>query len=379
MKKSTLLTFCWLVIGCLSGCCGREAAAEGFVLGTYTVESLIGEAELASPDYGKFRFIYFMAVPQDWMKQDFGMPQESIDRMADRFDYARAGGNMPLVPRLIAQAHACGCSVLLSLGGQQEFVPFLEHPERLAGLARYLVRLVERNDYDGVDIDWEYTIDPKLHAGLMESLRAGLDELSRRNGRTYYVTTALSFDRTYDRPLAERLSAAVDWINLMTYDLGEGIWGLTPSHNTPMGRIRAGLAERWSVFDKRKLCLGLANYGFRYEGLKPGETSELALYHHGSYITYRDFRGWEQRGWTQEYDPAEEVSYYFSPDRSQFVTMDSPESIMAKVRWIVQNGYRGVFWWEYHHDYERPDATYPAGRHYLIDLVDDYLKTECNQ
>ncbi len=379
MKTSILLALCWLAATCFTGCRGGATGGGEFVHGTYTVESLLGEEELAHPDYGKFRFMYLMAAPQDWMKLDFGMPQDSIDRAADRFDYARAGGNMPLVPRMIDEAHARGCSVLLSLGGQLEFVPFVEHPERFANFARYLVRLVERHDYDGVDIDWEYTIDLKLHAGLMEELRRGLDELSRRNGRTYYLTTALAIAHSYDRPLADRLSAAVDWINVMSYDMGDGIWGLTPSHNTPMGRIRTDLEKRWSVFDKRKLCLGLANYGFRYEGLAPGETSDRALHYNGSYITYRDFRDWAAKGWTEEYDPAEEVSYYFSPDRKAFVTMDSPETILNKVRWFAQNGYRGVFWWEYHHDYERPDEEYPAGRHYLIDLVADYLENHVNQ
>lgn len=132
-----------------------------------------------------------------------------------------------------------------------------------------MVRLVEKNGYDGIDMDWEITLDKELHARMMALLRERFDELSERTGRYYYLTTALSIDHEYDRALADRLAGAVDWINIMSYDMCDGVWGSTPSHNTSMERMRSKL-EHWKVFDKRKLCLGLANYGFYYKGLKPG-------------------------------------------------------------------------------------------------------------
>ena len=49
----------------------------------------------------------------------------------------------------------------------------------------------------------------------------------------------------------------------MSFDMCDGVWGSTPSHNTSMERMRSKL-EHWKVFYKRKLCLGLANYGFYY-------------------------------------------------------------------------------------------------------------------
>ena len=78
-------------------------------------------------------------------------------------------------------------------------------------------------------------------------------------------------------------------------------------------------------------------------------------------------------GWTEEYDPAAEVSYYFSPDRTEFVTIDNPSSIRSKIEWIKACGYLGAFWWEFHHDYVAPGAENPQGSHYLIDIVTRYL------
>ena len=152
----------------------------------------------------------------------------------------------------------------------------------------------------------------------------------------------------------------------------DGVWGSTPSHNTSMERMRSKL-EHWKVFDKRKLCLGLANYGFYYKGLKPGQKADGSLRDYGSYITYKEFLPRLANGWTEEYDPAAEVSYYFSPDRTEFVTIDNPSSIRSKIEWIKAGGYLGAFWWEFHHDYVAPGAENPQGSHYLIDIVTRYL------
>lgn len=342
-----------------------------FIHAAYSVESLLSREELSNPGYDVFHFIYLMATP-DWKGLDFDRPQEVVDSYADGFDYRKQGGNMPLVPLMIEKAHDSNTKILLCFGGQQEFVPFLENPDRISKFVGYMVRLVENNGYDGIDIDWEITLDKELHARMMRELRDSLDALSKRTGKYYYLTTALSIDHVYDRALADKLAGTVDWINIMSYDMCDGVWGSTPSHNTSMERMRSKL-EHWNVFDRKKLCLGLANYGFYYKGLKPGRKADGPLRNYGSYITYKEFLPKLADGWTEEYDPAAEVSYYFSPDRGEFVTIDSPASIRSKIEWIVASGYRGAFWWEFHHDYVAPGAGNPAGSHYLIDIVTKYL------
>lgn len=368
MKKFALL-ITPLLFGGWSEAPGPEI--PDFIHAAYSVESLLSREELAAPDYDTFRFLYLMATP-DWKTIDFDQPQESINDFADRFDYSRQEGNMPLVPQMIARAHESDTKILLSFGGQKEFLPFVERPERIGRFTEYMVRLVDKNDYDGIDIDWEITLDKEIHAGMMNDLRRRLDSLARRNGRYYYLTTALSIDHVYERQLADSLARAVDWINIMSYDMCDGIWGGTPSHNTSMEVMRSRF-EHWNVFAKRQLCLGLANYGFYYKGLKPGQRADCSLSHYGSYITYKKFLPLLDAGWTEEYDPVAEVSYYFSPDGNEFVTIDNPSSILNKIRWITANGYRGVFWWEFHHDYLPPTAENPRGSHYLIDVVTKYL------
>lgn len=371
MKKFALLVVSLFAAG--SALYARKPAPviPDFIHAAYSVESLLSEAELTNPGYDAFQFIYLMATPE-WAGLDFDRPQDAVDAYATQFDYLKQGGKMALAPSMIEKAHAAGARILLCFGGQQEFLPLLENPDRIAKFVGYMVRLVEKNGYDGIDMDWEITLDKELHARMMALLRERFDELSERTVRYYYLTTALSIDHEYDRALADRLAGAVDWINIMSYDMCDGVWGSTPSHNTSMERMRSKL-EHWKVFDKRKLCLGLANYGFYYKGLKPGQKADGPLRDYGSYITYKEFLPRLANGWTEEYDPAAEVSYYFSPDRTEFVTIDNPSSIRSKIEWIKAGGYLGAFWWEFHHDYVAPGAENPQGSHYLIDIVTRYL------
>lgn len=355
--------------------CGAARTAEqlpAFIHGTYHTEQLLTSIELSNPGYEDFDFIYHMGMP-DWTALDFDCPRDSAIAYADRFDYAQGERNMPLVPQMISKAHEAGARVLLCLGGQQEFVPFVQKPQMLETLADYLVRLVENNDFDGVDIDWEITLDKPLYVNMMENLRRNLDELSAKNGRTYYLTSALSIDHVFDKGQADRLMACLDWVNIMSYDMCAGIWATTPSHNTSMAVLKEKL-RNWTNFTRDKICLGLANYGFYYIDRQPGEPAPGPLRDYGgSYITYKKFFPLLSQGWTEEYDPEAQVSYYFSPDHKDFVTMENPESMRTKIEWIYAQNFRGVFWWEFHHDYTHPKGDGSRGAHALIDVVTEYL------
>lgn len=63
----------------------------------------------------------------------------------------------------------------------------------------------------------------------------------------YTITTALHSWQIYDKELADKLVANVDWINIMTYDMGGGIWGNIPKHNTPLDKIKKELAALGSI------------------------------------------------------------------------------------------------------------------------------------
>ncbi|MEB3374914.1 glycosyl hydrolase family 18 protein [Bacteroides sp. CR5/BHMF/2] len=94
---------------------------------------------------------------------------------------------------------------------------------------------------------------------------------------------------------------------------------------------------------------------------------------YGEYFSYNDMLPLLQEGWTEEYDNKANVSYYFSPDKSAFVTMENPATILTKIQWIMEEKYKGVFWWEFNYDAIQPASQTGKIRHHLIDVVSHYL------
>lgn len=260
--------------------------------------------------------------------------------------------------------------MLLCVQGSErgDFAAVAASDARRACFTRTLAAFVKKYDYDGIDIDWEKNVDCANHVRLMADMRQALNAVARP-GRHLYLTTALQIYRAFSPAQARQLCASVDWINLMTYDMGGGYWGHAATHNTPLDGIKNTISSKWSVFPPDKLCIGLASYGYLYRGLLPRQTSSVPLRQKGRSIPYTELPKLLAAGWKESFDPAAEASYYFSPDRHAFATIDNPNSIKRKLTWISASRFRGVFWWEYHLDYVPSGGNSAGPRHLLIDQV----------
>lgn len=370
MKKSILLAIA--AIMALSACSTHQRPLPEFVHGCYSVKTLLTDEELSCPQYDDYDFMYLMALPE-WWKFDFDCSREEARAFAESFDYAQADSNMARVPKMIQKCHEEGVKILLCCNGGEIFVPFMEKPSMLETLADYLVRMVELWDYDGIDMDWEVYFNKEQHVDLVTDLRAQLDSLSKVTGKDYYTTSALSIDHYYDEELAAKLAACHDWINIMSYDMGGGIWYSKATHNTPLDSLEYKMTNNYRNVPNDKICIGLASYGFYYKGVQPNVDIHESLVNYGRYITYREFQPWLDEGWTEEFDPIAQTSYFFSPDRNEFVTMETKATMYTKIKWVTEQKYRGIFWWEYHHDYLRPAGDGTPGEHPLVDVVSEYL------
>lgn len=198
--------------------------------------------------------------------------------------------------------------------------------------------------------------------------REKLNVLESRKNRKMYLTTALHSWQRYSKELAEKVSRSLDWINIMTYDMGGGIWGNVPTHNTPLDRIITDL-KAWEMFDKSKLCIGLANYGFFYKGIKPGQKIEGKLDKYGRYIGYNEAMAVFSSDWKEVKDPQAKVSYFINEKQQEFITLETKETIRTKAEWVKENGFRGAFWWEFSYDEILPDSKDGKIRHHLIDEI----------
>lgn len=273
-------------------------------------------------------------------------------------------GEKYLYPELNKAAHAAGRKVLVSLGGGgggksvDGFPPVAANPALRALFIRNLLDFCEKNEYDGVDFDWEYPKNAKErsdHATLVEELRAA----AVKRGKPFLITMAntgrMDSDSVFD---LRRLNKSLDWFNVMTYDF-HGLWSREAGHNSPLysvvptynGQGESCYTDIYRLIREmgippEKLLLGLPFYGFELKASQIG-----APCHGGRYIGYNDaVRMWAEGGWDYCWDTVSLVPYMLQRSREHVITFDNPESITIKCDFARVQGLGGVMIWALGYD-----------------------------
>lgn len=339
-----------------------------FLNTTYSVAGrFTSEESVSAENLKEYDFVYCMAGPS-WKVEDFDGSQDEINRIyVENFDYEEVYGNDYML-RYIDNIHKNGGRILCCFPGS-EIVEIASIPERRVRFAAMMAQFVKKFDYDGVDIDWEHTIVPSLHVALMKDIRSEMEKLNL--GKRLYLTTALHTYIEFSDAEAEELCRYVDWINLMFYDMGGGIWGKVPSHNAPLDVMKQHIGRYWGAFPKDKICIGLASYGFYYKGIMPGEEVDEGknLGDYGRYCNYTELPAMLDKGWYEKKDTVAECSYFISPDNTEFMTLETEESIDAKLKWIKSAGFDKIFWWEFYCDWKPSGDIGRRGTHLIMDYV----------
>lgn len=171
-------------------------------------------------------------------------------------------------PAKLAAWRAAGLQVIPTIFSTLSIA--IDTPEVRAVHIAAIVALVERMDYDGIDIDYEefeaHTLEP--FTDFIETLSAAL----HANGRQLSVTVmAKTDDAGWGGPtLAQdwrRLAAAADRFNIMTYDY--------TSRNRPPGPISPPdwvvrvLDYAATVTDIRRVHFGMPFYGYSWQRGNP--------------------------------------------------------------------------------------------------------------
>lgn len=202
---------------------------------------------------------------------------EHID-MIHPFWYAqRTDGTIQLAqnaedPALLAEWREAGMLIVPSIGGS--IWEMIAEPDVRDFHIGEIVALVERMDYDGIDIDYEgfplFTRDD--FSIFIESLSAQLRE--RGKLLTIAVHAKTSDVSAYDAATAQdwaRITPAVDVFTIMTYDY--------TNRNEPPGPIGPPdwildvLAYAESVTDLRKVRMGLHLYAYSWQRDSPPATT----------------------------------------------------------------------------------------------------------
>ena len=283
---------------------------------------------------------------------------------------------------LVAAAHAHNVKALLCLMavGDDSANFNLAIANHLSAFVTNIVAAVNTYGYDGVDLDWEpsspgfgdnpasaanmLALAPALRTAIgSKVLTAAVNDLDW----TYWSTSHTSFDR----------------ISIMSYNMC-GPWNPYLWYTAPLfGYVGGSLnyfKTQWldAGFPAAKLALGVPFSAWKWTGgvlssdHAQGISGPLQAWQAGNaptgtivgYSTVASLTTSENYNW----DPVAVVPYLSSPgtpSTSWYVTYENPQSIQAKIQYIIAQNLGGWIIWNLHWDYV-PGDPHP---HPLLDAI----------
>lgn len=261
--------------------------------------------------------------------------------VTDSFDAVRVDNPARLEKIVSLKKHRPDLKVLVSVGGwgSGRFSEMASDKKKRAAFAKSCKELVERYGLDGIDIDWEYPTSSA--AGISssendtENFSALMKDLRHALGKDKILTLATVCSAQYiDFPA---IISYVDFVNVMSYDMGFGDRLNAPLHDSPQaGRWtteKAVKAHLDAGVPACKLVVGIPFYGRGTENYKGGHD-------------YRDI--YPVSGEYEEHWDESAMVPYLTDKEGKFVFgFDNPSSIRLKCEYIVENGLHGAMFWDY--------------------------------
>ena len=214
----------------------------------------------------------------------------------------------------VNSAHTNEVDVSICVGGwdlSDNFGIVTSNTTTRAALITYLTQYCLDHSFDGVVLDWEPVSIPADQANYSLLIQELKSSLSAHDLTLSVAVGALGHEFN---PSA---MDSIDWLHVMAYDMG------TPG--TPHSTYEDALAgaSHWETFGfpKSKIILGLPFYG-------------------------RDGNWWYE----PSYEPYDEIIAQYHPgpevDEINGIYFNGINTIKAKTRYMVENDYGGVMFWE---------------------------------
>jgi chitinase len=312
--------------------------------------------EPSSPQLSKVVMGYYPA----WEKEALDHTQlryEYLTHIVHAFTKPDAAGNLVVdadypYPELVSEAHRHGVKVIMSVGGWENCAGFPGMVAQSATRAKFIgqvLNFLKTNDYDGIDLDWEFVSNPTEQRDFGFFVKE-LSEALRAQNPPLQLSLAAPADDYWARWINfEELAGYFDFIGFMTYDF-HGPWSDHSGPNSPLylcgGDTCGSLNDSFLYglsrkIPKEKLLVGLAFYGRSFDCsafYQPFKES-------GEY-RYADVAGLLSTGWTRIWDDCSQVPIAQRSDQKVIVSYDDEQSIDAKCRYVLDKNAAGVIIWE---------------------------------
>ncbi|XP_034193394.1 putative chitinase 10 isoform X2 [Osmia lignaria lignaria] len=271
-----------------------------------------------------------------------------------------------------------GLKVSLALGGWNDsagdkYSRLVNSPTARRKFVSHVVQFLEKYDFDGLDLDWEYPVcwqvdckkgpasDKQGFADLLKELS------SEMKPKGLLLSSAVSpskqvVDKGYDVPA---LAKYLDWIAVMTYDF-HGQWDKKTGHVAPLYYhpdddyyyFNANYSINYWISNgapRRNIVMGMPLYGQSFTINDPSAGAGLnvpaSAGQAGEFTRAAGFLAYYEicdrirnRGWNVVQDPEHRMGPYAFKG-NQWVSFDDVESIRRKAQYVKDMGLGGGMVW----------------------------------
>ncbi|XP_045460335.1 acidic mammalian chitinase-like [Harmonia axyridis] len=282
--------------------------------------------------------------------------------------------------------------LLFSVGGASAapyvFAAIAADETKLANFVKSSEEFLDKYNFDGIDIDWEYPYDKPLLLKMAQALKDRFQPKGR------LVTTAVAYnpeDAGYD---VKGMNEVFDLINVMSYDF-HGAYAGKLGQNAPLygsssesswqQTVLNCNASLWNWRNKgavpEKLSLGAGFYGHTFKMVdvsqnSPGDAAS-GPWDKGPYTDNMGTLGYLElcelhKSGTTRWDDEQKVPYM--TDGNMWAGFDNEKSLREKIKYIKQEGISGIMIWSIETDDVKGIC---GGRKWpLLNAINDEIKNK---
>ena len=263
--------------------------------------------------------------------------------------------------------------LLLMVGGwgsnANGFSAMAKDPDKRKLFCDECVRFCEEYNLDGIDLDWEYPTyaaegngadpaDTRNFTTLVKEMREAL-------GPNRLISYAASDSGEYINN--KEVLEWVDYINVMTYSMGDPPYHNSPLYRSSLTRKRSG-EESIEIFHKQGVPYDRMNYGMAFYGHASKDvfgSSSLQYYAAVEAMTTGKVNGKDVSKYnTRWWDAVGKNVYLGDAAGTLYASFEDVESLAYRVKFLKEKGMLGAFAWEYREDAK--DGTLRKGLRKLM-------------